>query len=148
MTDATKLHPAAEQTLQRWHAMIEQVDLADVADLLHPDVVFRSPAAHKPYPTAETTAHILQTVMQVFEGFTYHRQLVSADGHNVVLEFRTQVGDKALHGIDMIRFDADGKMVEFEVMIRPLSGLQTLAEVLAKRLGPYLAERAAVLGKD
>ena len=139
------LHPAAQHTLDRWHQMVADNVLDDVHELLHPDVVFRSPAAHKPYPTAETTAQILRTVLQVFEDFTYHRQLVSDDGSNVVLEFKCRIGDKALHGIDMIRFDEAGRMVEFEVMIRPLSGLAALAELLAQRLGPYLAARKAQL---
>ena len=139
------LHPAAQGTLDRWHQMVADKVLDDVDELLHPDVVFRSPAAHKPYPTAETTAQILRTVLQVFEDFTYHRQLVSDDGCNVVLEFKCRIGDKALHGIDMIRFDEAGRMVEFEVMIRPLSGLAALAELLAQRLGPYLAARKAQL---
>src|SRR3546814_6016205 len=43
-----------------------------------------------------------------------------------------------LKGIDMIRFDENGKIVEFEVMVRPLSGLQALGEEMGRRLGAYL----------
>ena len=39
---------------------------------------------------------------------------------NVVLEFSANVGDKSLKGIDMIRFNEQGKIVDFEVMIRPM----------------------------
>jgi hypothetical protein len=49
--------------------------------------------------------------MQVFEDFTYHRQLASDDGLNVVLEFSARVGDKQLKGIDLVRFDEAGKIV-------------------------------------
>ncbi len=42
----------------------------------------------------------------------------------MVLEFSARVGDRQLKGIDLIRFDRQGKIVEFEVMVRPLSGLQ------------------------
>ena len=43
---------------------------------------------------------ILNTVLQVFEDFVYHRELVSADGLNVVLEFSAKVGGRELKGID------------------------------------------------
>jgi hypothetical protein len=136
----TALHPAAAKTLQDWHDMIAEQNLVKVDQLLHPDVVFRSPAAHSPYATAAVTAKILQTVTQVFDDFCYAREFVSSDGLNIVLEFSALVGDKQIKGIDMIRFDTDGKIVEFEVMIRPLSGLQALAEHMGQHLAPYLAQ--------
>jgi 2,4-dienoyl-CoA reductase (NADPH2) len=57
----------------------------------------------------------------------------------VVLEFSAKVNGKELKGIDMIAFDDDGKIVDFEVMVRPMSGLQALGDEMAKRLAPYLA---------
>ena len=86
---------------------------------------------------------ILNTVFEVFEDFTYHRELASADGLNVILEFSARVGEKQLKGIDMIRFDEQGKIVDFEVMVRPLSGLQALGEEMGRRLGAYLAASKA-----
>jgi 2,4-dienoyl-CoA reductase (NADPH2) len=65
--------------------------------------------------------------------------LASADGLSVVLEFSANVSGKALKGIDMIQFDTDGKIVDFEVMVRPMSGLQALGDEMGKRLAPYLA---------
>ena len=58
---------------------------------------------------------------------------------SVVLEFSANVNGKALKGIDLIQFDAEGKIVDFEVMVRPMSGLQALGEEMGKRLAPYLA---------
>jgi hypothetical protein len=83
--------------------------------------------AHTPYPGAQAVQLILGTVMQVFQDFTYHRQLASADGLSVVLEFSANVNGKELKGIDLIQFDDDGKIVDFEVMVRPMSGLQAWA---------------------
>ncbi|MNI87157.1 hypothetical protein D3C73_1443320 [compost metagenome] len=99
--------------------------------------------AHTPYPGAPVVSMILNTVSKVFEDFTYHRELVSADGLNVILEFSARVGDKELKGIDMIRFNEQGKIVDFEVMVRPLSGLQALGEEMGRRLGAYLAASKA-----
>jgi len=80
---------------------------------------------------------VLNTVLQVFEDFRYHRELASAQGADVVLEFSARVGDRELKGIDMIRFDDEGKIVEFEVMIRPMSGLQALGDEMKRRLAAY-----------
>ena len=75
----------------------------------------------------------------MFEDFAYHRELATDDGLNAVLEFSARVGDKQLKGIDLIRFDSEGRIVDFEVMIRPLSGLQALGEQMGQRIGPLLA---------
>lgn len=138
-----KLHPNAAQSLSQWHEMIRQGDLQALPSLLAPEVVFRSPMAHSPYPGAPVVSMILNTVCKVFEDFAYHRELVTADGLNVVLEFSAKVGGKELKGIDMIRFDEQGKIVEFEVMVRPMSGLQALGEEMGRRLGAYLAASKA-----
>ena len=134
------LTPTAAKTLQRWHAMLANRDLKALPELLAPDAVFRSPMAHTPYPGAPVVSMILNTVINVFEDFTYHRELATGDGLSVVLEFSARVGDKQLKGIDLIRFNEHGQIIEFEVMIRPLSGLQALGEEMGRRLAPYLAK--------
>jgi len=137
------LHPNALASLSQWHQMISNADLQALPELLAPDVVFRSPMAHTPYPGAAVVAMILTTVFDVFENFKYHRELATADGLNVVLEFSANVNGKELKGIDMIRFNEEGKIVDFEVMVRPLSGLQALGEQMGQRLGAYLAASKA-----
>jgi hypothetical protein len=138
-----KMHPKAAESLSLWHAMIRTGDLKALPGLLDAQAVFRSPMAHTPYPGAPVVSMILNTVFQVFEDFTYHRELASADGLNVVLEFSARVGEKQLKGIDMIRFNEQGKIVDFEVMVRPMSGLQALGEEMGRRLGAYLAASKA-----
>lgn len=133
------LQPPVAESLNRWHEMIRTGDLSALPALLDTNAVFRSPMAHTPYPGAQVVAMILNTVFKVFEDFKYHRELTTADGLNVILEFSAKVGSKELKGIDMIRFDEHGKIVEFEVMVRPLSGLQALGEEMGRRLGAYLA---------
>jgi len=137
------LQAAVAQSLQRWHEMIRTGNLRALPELLDAQAVFRSPMAHTPYPGAPVVSMILNTVFEVFEDFQYHRELASADGLNVILEFSARVGTKELKGIDMIRFDEHGKIVEFEVMVRPLSGLQALGEEMGQRLGAYLAKAKA-----
>ncbi|MEI2626056.1 MAG: nuclear transport factor 2 family protein [Giesbergeria sp.] len=133
------LQPSVAESLAKWHAMVAEANLAELPSILHPKAVFRSPMAHTPYPSAQAVQLILGTVVKVFEDFSYHRELASADGKSVVLEFSAKVHGKELKGIDMIQFDDDGKIVDFEVMVRPMSGLQALGDEMAKRLAPYLA---------
>lgn len=133
-TSPLPLAPAVAAALAQWHRMVAGRDLGALAALLHPDAVFRSPVAHKPYPGAAAVALILSNVIEVFEGFAYHRQFASADGLSVTLEFSARVGERELKGVDLIRFDAQGRIVEFEVMIRPASALAALGEAMGRRL--------------
>jgi hypothetical protein len=132
------VHPAVARSLDVWHQMIAKHDLSELHSLVHPDAVFRSPMANTPYAPAQALILVLSTVIQVFENFTYHRQLVSDDGLNVVLEFSANVGDKALKGIDLIRFNEQGQIEEFEVMVRPMSGLQALGAEMGRRLAEQM----------
>ena len=131
-------HPAVARSLDLWHRMIASNDLGDLPAIVHPDAVFRSPMANTAYAPAPALILVLSTVTQVFENFAYHRQLASDDGLDVVLEFSANVGDRKLKGIDFIRFDEQGRIVEFEVMVRPLSGLQALGAAMGQRLADKL----------
>ena len=133
------LHPSVAKSLDFWHQMVARQDLGELNTIVHPDAVFRSPVAHQAYTPAPALILALSTVIQVFKNFTYHRQLATDDGLSVVLEFSAKVNGKELKGIDMIQFDDEGKIVDFEVMVRPMSGLQALGDEMAKRLAPYLA---------
>ncbi|EHU3241378.1 nuclear transport factor 2 family protein [Acinetobacter baumannii] len=126
-----------KQSLEKWHHMIQSNDLSNLNDLLADEVIFRSPVAHKPYEGRQVVFFILTNVIQVFENFTYHREFYTEDGENVVLEFSANVGDKSLKGIDMIRFNEHGKIIDFEVMIRPMSGLAALAEQMGIRIAQF-----------
>ncbi len=124
--------------LAEWHRMIASGDLSQLPALLHPDALFRSPMAFKPYRSAQAVAMILGTVITIFKNFVYERQFISSDGMSVTLEFSATVGDKQLKGVDLILFDEHGKIVEFEVMIRPINATAALGEEMGKRLGASL----------
>jgi hypothetical protein len=137
------VQPAVARSLDLWHRMIEKNDLGELPSIVHPDAVFRSPMAHTAYGPAPALILVLTTVIQVFENFAYHRELASEDGLNVVLEFSANIGDKKLKGIDLIRFNEAGQIVEFEVMVRPMSGLQALGAEMGKRLSDKLPAHKA-----
>lgn len=128
-----------KQAITRWHEMLETRDMSILNELLADNVVFRSPVAFQPYPGKQVVFFILTNVIQVFENFTYHREFLSEDGNNVVLEFSANVSDKKLEGIDMIQFNDEGQIIDFEVMIRPKSGLEALAVEMGQRIQAYQA---------
>lgn len=131
-------HGAVARTLEIWHDMVSSKNLNSLRSIVHDEAVFRSPMAFTPYVSADALILALTTVIEVFEDFTYHRQLTSDDGLDVVLEFSARVGEKKLKGIDFIRFDENGLIREFEVMVRPMSGLQALGDEMGRRLGDLL----------
>jgi hypothetical protein len=115
-----------------FRSAVEAEDAQAVADALADDVVFRSPVVFKPYEGKQMVGAILtQGAMRVFEGFRYVDQL--EDGDVATLIFEARVGDRVLNGLDLLRFDADGKVRELMVMVRPMSGLNALAEAMARR---------------
>ena len=128
-----------QTAITRWHEMLETRDISILNELLADDVVFGSPVAFHPYPGKQVVFFILSNVIQVFENFSYHREFLSEDGNNVVLEFSANVGDKKLKGIDMIQFNDEGQIIDFEVMIRPKSGLEALAIEMGQRIQAYQA---------
>jgi len=137
--ESLQLLPGVSRSLAHWHAMVAKGDLRQLGSILHPEAVFRSPVAHSPYVSAPVVQAFLTAASQVFCDFVYHRELAGADGTSVVLEFSAQVNGKLLKGIDLIQFDTDGRIVDFEVMVRPMSGLQALADEMGKRMAPFLA---------
>ncbi len=128
MSESRNIH------LERWHRIVFGRDTGDLQAMLAEDVVFRSPYVWRPYHGRQATWLILSTVLDVFQDFAYHRELI--DGDNWALEFSARVGDLSLKGIDLIRLDADGRIVEFEVFVRPFNGLQALGATMAARLSP------------
>ena len=73
------------------------------------------------------TLLVLSTVVQIFENFRYHRTFIGGS-HDVALEFAANIGKWQLKGIDLIKFNEQGEMIEFEVMIRPIKALAALGE--------------------
>jgi SnoaL-like domain len=116
-----------------WHAIAEASDPAGLTDLLADDVVFRSPAVHKPQEGKEvTTAYLSAAVVVLGPTLVYKRQWYGET--NAVLEFEAELDGLTVHGIDMLQWDDDGKLTEFTVMVRPFKGLNKLIELMAAQL--------------
>lgn len=123
---------AAAEGLRRWHHCVANRDFAALSDLLADDVRFHSPFLWRPKEGKAITLAYLTAAIHVLGDLAYHREMT--DGTSWTLEFSAKVGEFSLKGIDLIRFGADGRIADFEVMVRPFKGLQALAEAMQKQL--------------
>ena len=137
--DAQALAPSAQATLTQWHRFVETKSEDVLRPLFADTTVFRSPFVHLPIPGRPACLLILGAVVQIFENFRYHRTFASGT-HDVALEFSANIGELALKGVDLVAFDPAGKIIEFEVMIRPFKALQALSTQMSARIGPELAK--------
>jgi SnoaL-like protein len=110
----------------------ETKDFSAMDELFAEDVVFRSPVVFKPYEGREAIAMLLGAVSQVFEDFRYTDHTETGD--TATLAFSAKVGDRELDGIDLLRFDEEGRVNSMAVYIRPMSGVNALAEAMQKKL--------------
>ncbi len=122
--------------LDRWHAYIKSPDHAALFDMLHPEAVFESPVVHTPQRGRDITFKYLASADKVLggPGFTYIGEWTAPD--SAILEFENVIDGIKINGIDMIRWDAEGRIVHFKVMVRPLKAIQ----MLHARMGEMLAK--------
>lgn len=121
-----------EAQVEKWHRFVVEQDGQILDALLAEEVVFRSPFLWKPKEGKAVTIQYLSAAVRVFKNFEYLREFVQDNA--AALEFKAQVGELTVKGIDLIQFDQDGQIIDFEVMIRPASGLQALGAAMAKQL--------------
>src|SRR3954447_17309760 len=120
---------------QHFRAGIESGDIDAALATLHDDVTFHSPAVHKAYRGKDTVSALLRLVAETFEDFRYTDELAGGGDDPVhALIFRARVGERELEGMDLLRIGPDGRVVDFTVMIRPLSGLIALAQALGPKV--------------
>jgi hypothetical protein len=116
----------------RFRAAAESKDFSAIEELFADDVEFKSPVVFKPYQGREAVGMLLGAVVQVFEDFRYTDQ-TETDG-TATLAFTARVGEREVEGIDLLRFDAEGRIREMAVYVRPMSGVHALADAMKRKL--------------
>src|SRR3954463_11630687 len=111
---------------------VQAHDHGGMVDALADSVVFNSPVAFRPFHGREVVGKVLGAVMETFEDFRYTDELEGTTAHALV--FSARVGEKELQGIDLLRFDDDGRIRDFTVLVRPLSGTIALAEAMGPKV--------------
>lgn len=125
-----------QNAISQWHNIVRTRDSSGLGELLADDVVFYSPVVHTPQFGKALTAMYLKAAMHVFgnESFRYVREIVGES--DAVLEFETEIDGIIVNGVDMIKWNDAGKIVEFKVMVRPLKAINLIREKMAATLKP------------
>ncbi|MDP9916801.1 ketosteroid isomerase-like protein [Variovorax boronicumulans] len=124
----------AIDTLSTWHRLVKTRDVAGLDALLADDAVFLSPVVHRPQVGKAITKQYLAAAFQVFfnESFRYVRELQGPT--DAVLEFELELDGIAINGVDMMTWNAEGKITEFKVMLRPLKAVNLIHQKMAAQL--------------
>ena len=121
--------------LARWHAYMESGgDPALLSALIAETCVFHSPVVHTPQVGKPVVMAYLLAAAKVLgnDAFHYVRELV--DGDEVMLEFITELDGITVNGVDIIHFDAEGKIIDFKVMVRPLKAINAVWQMMGAQL--------------
>jgi hypothetical protein len=121
-------------TLHTWHDLVRSRNPQGLDTLLADDVVFHSPVVHTPQAGKAITARYLTAAFCLFsdESFRYVREIVGP--RDTALEFQVEIDGIAINGIDLIRWNDEGRIVEFKVMIRPLKAINLIHQKMAALL--------------
>lgn len=121
--------------LTRWHAYMEsEGDAAALSAIIADDCVFHSPVVHTPQAGKPIVMAYLLAAAHVLgnDSFHYVRELV--DGDEMMLEFVTELDGISINGVDIIRWNAEGKINDFKVMVRPLKAINKVWEMMGAQL--------------
>ena len=120
--------------LHTWHELVRTRNVKGLDSLLADEVVFHSPVVHTPQVGKAITYAYLAAAFHVFfnESFRYVREL--SGPNDAVLEFEVEIDGVLVNGVDLIKWDHEGKIVEFKVMIRPLKAVNLIHQKMAAML--------------
>jgi SnoaL-like domain len=110
----------------------ENKDVELMKETLREDVVLHSPILFRGFEGRDTVGAVLTHVAATLEDFRYTDELT--EGDTVVLRFKANVGDRELEGIDFLELDAEGRVRELTVFMRPFSALTAFNEQMKARL--------------
>ena len=120
--------------LEKWHQGLKSMNSNFLDEILDDSCVFTSPIVFKPIEGKEMSKLYLMGAGQTFDmdRFKYVRELV--DGLDTALEFETYIDDISVNGVDIIRWNEEGKIIDFKVMIRPLQAIGALQKKMSEAL--------------
>lgn len=131
----------ADGFLREWHRVVAEKDRDALLGLLASDVSIGAPPYWSRIGEREVVHHLLGLILDTIDGFTYRREWIR--GRELALEFTGRVGTLELQGIDLLTLDDSGRVTRLDVLMRPVTGILALRDVVAPRMTAYLAEREA-----
>jgi hypothetical protein len=123
-----------QDPLALWHRIVQSRQSRELDALLADNVIFHSPVVHRPQVGKAITTQYLAAALHVFgnPSFRYVRELRGE--RDAVLEFELELDGIQVNGVDMLRWDDDGRVVEFKVMLRPLKAVNLIHQKMAAML--------------
>ena len=124
----------AGNALETWHRLVRTQDPSGLKTLLAEDAVFYSPVVHTPQRGRKLAASYLDAAFHVFfnQTFRYVREIVGPS--DAMLEFETEIDGVLVNGVDLIKWNEAGQIVEFKVMLRPLKAINVIHQRMAAML--------------
>lgn len=117
-----------------WHRLVRTRDTSGLPDLLAEDAVFHSPVVHTPQRGRPLVLAYLTAAFQLLSDptFRYVREIVGQS--DAALEFEAEIDGIRINGVDLIRWNEAGLIVEFKVMLRPLKAINLVHQRMAALL--------------
>ncbi len=129
--------------LDAWHRIVASRDTSALAELLDADAVFHSPVVHTPQRGRALVMGYLTAAGQVLFNPTFRYAREVHGTHDAVLEFEVEIDGIQVNGVDMIRWNDAGRIVDFKVMVRPLKAIQLIHAKMAAMLQAAAAAKGA-----
>jgi len=129
-----------ETPIAAWHRIVDSRSRESLSQWLADDVVFHSPVVHTPQRGKPVVMRYLSAALDVLgnQHFRYVREMVGPQ--DALLEFETELDGITINGVDLIRWNTAGRVVDFKVMVRPLKAInvvhQRMAAMLQSTTGP------------
>jgi SnoaL-like protein len=127
---------------ERWEQIAASGDFDLLDDLLADDVVFESPIVHTPQVGRAITKAYLIAAVQVLKGPESLFVNRWFGEQSAVLELEAKIDGLTVNGVDIISWNAEGRINRFKVMIRPLKAINALHEKMGRQLAASGAKSA------
>jgi hypothetical protein len=120
--------------IKTWHRIVEERDVPGLDALLADEAVFHSPVVHSPQIGKVITKKYLAAAFRVFFNDSFHYVRELRGDRDAVLEFEVKLDEITVNGVDMIKWNDAGKIIEFKVMLRPLKAVNLIHQKMAEML--------------
>ncbi len=121
----------------RFRKAVEELDLDAFGATLSPSIVLYGPVASQPLRGKAAVEALFRVLFKTFKDLRFVGEYTASDGHEL-LHFRWTLEGNEVEGVDMLRFDGDGLLDEYTVMVRPMSAAVALRDAVWSQLAGEL----------
>jgi hypothetical protein len=120
-----------DDLIEKWRELFHRDELPPADEILAPRVAMHSPVMHTPRNGIEAVAPYISGAHKIYKDWDFDYVRGFQSGQEIVMEFIGEVDGVTINGVDMIRWDDDGLIDDFKVMVRPLQGIQMLGKLMS-----------------